>query len=222
MTIEQYYLSSWQQPISLVIPQFIFLAYLLTRKDRAKEWLYCVIFTVTSIMDAWLTADTVFGIGKFSGFAATAIPLFFVYWGDFRVFVKLTEGSQKSKTSLGKLLLPAVLGLIVPVTSFGLVKGLAADLLAQQPRFLFLAYEGMFLILLAGIISLKVVKGTLNLRLSSLVFLYYGLWVLADVMIIQKVFPEFAWMIRTLANLLYYAGWAPWVYWHSKMKRKSV
>jgi len=176
-------------------------------------------FALIGGLDAWLTANTVLGLGTLPAPLGSLLPLFFVLLGDLRYFMLvefLTSGPKA--TSGGTAARMFAWTLAVPLLSSLLMRLLPVSL--DTPRTLFLVYELLFLGVVGiwvGILlprrSRRTTPGTLKVlqRISSFVLAYYALWALADVLILRGT-GDFAWGLRTLANALYYGGLLPWVY----------
>ena len=207
-TLAAFYGSVYQQPLLLAAPALLWLGVLLFRKfPHDGLWRYGVIFTALSILDAWLTAGTVIGVGTLSGGLAVAVPVFFVILGDFRVYFWMHRGER------GRFWLKAVAwSLVVPLVSALVMKALPAEWLAHS-RVAFLVYEVLFLLTFGAFCKLK---GRLNV-FSAYALGYYALWALADVALLAtEEASAMAWCMRIAANLLYYAGWTPWVVLNSR------
>src|SRR5262249_50386917 len=88
-----FYASAWQHPVALWIaaPGG---AVALARGDlHASVRRYCIALTALSLLDAWLTANRVFGVGSLPPALADTLPLFFVLAGDFRYLLLLESAT---------------------------------------------------------------------------------------------------------------------------------
>src|SRR5262249_53134439 len=111
---------------------------------------YCLALTALSLVDAWLTANRVFGIGALPAALASGVPLFFVLAGDFR-YLLLVEAATRdgavAPTGFG-VARAAGLTVIVPITA-NLASGAIAP---DDARVLYLVYELAFCALTAAIL----------------------------------------------------------------------
>jgi hypothetical protein len=153
-------------------------------------------------------------------FAASLIPFVFVVLGDLRVLL-LAIGVSKPERSLGQNLTWALgMSLIVPIlagTSFALTSWIWPEIHGQV---LWMLYEFGFLSLCIFLGRVWVPRSAPN-DPNRVAFLrsvfgysaaYYLLWFLADVLIVVGEM-DIGWAIRIVPNQLYYAFWAPFVYW---------
>jgi hypothetical protein len=203
MTLQAFYDSAYQQPLLLGLPGLAWVIYLLFRRDvKSALWRYCGCFALLSILDSWLTANEVFGIGPLGGAAATIIPIVFVIVGDLRVYLWMFRE---------KWIKAILLSLVVPIASQLVMKALPAAW-GENPRIVFLVYEIGFVAFFG---TLMAIMERLD-RVSLYVLTYYSLWSFADLWLLASGSPSSpAWGIRVIANLLYYVGWTPWVYFFS-------
>ncbi len=206
--IETFYSSSYQQPLLVGLPSLVWLLYLFTQKAaRDDVWKYCAVFTVVSLLDAVFTSNDVLGQGPLPAPLSTIVPILFVTLGDFRVFLWVLPGSYKSKW-------PKALGLslVVPIVSALLGKVLPGAWTTQS-RVLYLTYELLFLALFGGVtLWLGGWRGAIR-PYCGFVLTYYSLWALADIWLLATDAASTpAWLVRIVANLMYYIGWTPWVY----------
>jgi len=223
MVWSEFYRSPAQQPYLLWAPTAIFLSWFLTRRPRVASpflhaWL--LFFSVTSLLDAWLTADQVLGLGALPKWAASFVPMLFVILGDYRWYLLIERFSGARRPFLSAL----ALSLIVPILSksFYSLSGSA------EIRVLFLAYEVMFLVL-ATIYQRYVLSSRKHPpELRSVVVwaqLYYGLWATADIGILFGApygATEGSWALRVVANVLYYGGLVPFAYLKLKGAKSNV
>jgi hypothetical protein len=198
-----FYGSIYQQPLLLAVPALLWLTLLLFRaQPHDSGWRYGVVFTALSILDAWLTAGTVLGLGPWTGALAVAVPVFFVILGDFRVYFWMHRHER------GRFWFKALAwSLVVPAAS-ALVMKLLPEAWTAVPRVTFLVYELLFLGVFSVFCKLKGRFDVFGLYALG----YYALWVLADVALLATAETSgFAWCLRITANLLYYVGWMVWV-----------
>lgn len=202
---EKFYYSDWQQPVLLWVCILVTGLLVLRKKDRVSShylWI-SALFLAESAADAGLTSN----LAGLTGFTAKALPLLFVVLGDFRIFaVCLLESKRLPKA----LAFAAVLSLITPLLSqMTLPFWTQAFNLEENSEFLlralFLNYEIVFL----GVFFIFCIVRPRPLgRLQKLTFAYYGLWALADLLILWRN-PgncDGAFLLRLLPNALYYMG----------------
>jgi hypothetical protein len=167
---------------------------------------YCVGLAALSLVDAWLTSNFVYGIGRFEGALASAVPLFFVLAGDFRFLLVATAGQPDGSLRFSgrALAQAAALVVIVPIGSQLAVAALPDAL--QGSRTLFLVYEVSFALLTclllarhANVRAVPWVRGV-----AKFVIGYYVLWATADVAILTL--GDAGYLLRVLPNVLYYGG----------------
>ena len=151
---ESFYAGVWQQPILLWLLNALGTALALisiARIDGLQSFQglrrFVIAWAIISVVDAWLTANEVLGLGMLTGFWASALPIFFVVAGDLRVFWAAERwGSGSAKTAVSRLRSASrIVGfsLVVPV----LMHLLGVD--KKDPRILFLVYELCFLLWVA-------------------------------------------------------------------------
>jgi hypothetical protein len=152
--------------------------------------------------------------------ASEFIPFFFVLLGDLRVLL-LAIGVSRPERSLRQNLTWAFsMALIVPIVTglgFTLTRWIWPDVHGQV---LWMIYEFAFLALCIFLARVWVPRSVPNDPAVS-AFLksifgysaaYYALWWVADVFIVVADL-DLGWAIRIVPNQLYYAFWAPFVYW---------
>jgi hypothetical protein len=200
---EAFYASAWQQPFALWLAAAAGAAVCLARRDLDPSVrAYCLALAGLSVLDAWLTANHVFGIGALPASIAGVVPLFFVLAGDFRYLLlweAATPDGEIAITPRG-VARAAALTAIVPVFAQLVTAG-------REPRVLFLTYELAFCAL-----TLALLRWHPNARalpwvraVSRFVLLYYGLWAAADVIILSAG-ADLGYALRVIPNLLYYGG----------------
>jgi hypothetical protein len=152
--------------------------------------------------------------------AASIIPFIFVLLGDLRVLL-LAVGVAQPERSLRRILGWALaMSLIVPIGAgsiFALIRWVNPEVHGQV---LWMLYEFGFLalcIFLARTWAPRVAESdSTTIAFLQSVFgysaAYYLLWLLADVFIVVADM-DLGWAIRMVPNQLYYAFWAPFVYW---------
>ena len=205
---EAFYASSLQHPILLWLAAGLGLALCATRSGLDPSLRrYCVLLTALSLTDAWLTSNHVYGLGELTGFPASAVPLFFVLAGDFRYLLLLGAADPRGAIRLNarRILAAAGLTCIVPLLAQAVV-GMLPESRAGA-RVLFLVYEVAFMLLTAGLMRWH--PGARSAPwltpVSRFVLLYYGLWALADAIILLTG-SDLGFLLRVVPNLLYYGG----------------
>ena len=219
---EAFYNSSWQQPILLWIFPFIFLFAQFKNKFQASSVFvtrYTAFFTVSIILDAWLSAYNILGIGTVAPGVNSILSFIFIWLGDFR-YVLLAEYYLVPEKSFSKAMMKAVpITFIIPLLSAFLIKKVLAT---DNGRVLYVVYEGLF-VLLAFIYLARISKANISeetakklKKFTQFVVLYYGLWAGVDVLMLisdhESVLNIFAWGLRVLPNLLYYWVFVPLAY----------
>ncbi len=202
---EQFYRSAIQQPLLLWVGQLLFLWPSLKAAGRRKDWVALLI--AVAALDAWLTADTVLGIGTLSAGVARWFSIAFVIFGDWR-YLRYWQPRKPSRGIAVAFIIPII---IAVCSEWGVFGG--------SMRLLFWTYETLFLFGLGGFYlwDSRVKKGLIHRsqglsQLSAVVFATYVLWWTADSMLLCGVsgrLQELAWAMRIAANLLYYVGYAP-------------
>jgi hypothetical protein len=200
-SFEAFYASTWQQPISLWLAAGVGAAIALTRRDlHASLRRYALALTALSLLDAWLTANHVVGLGALPGRLAGIAPLFFVLAGDFRYWLVVTAGTDDGAlVARPRAILEALgLTLVVPVLT---------QLARIDGRALFLLYEVAFLLLAAAVAQWHpAVRARPWLRsLTRFAMLYYALWATADAILLGTG-SDLGYALRVIPNWLYYGG----------------
>lgn len=150
--------------------------------------------------------------------ASTAAGVVFVILGDLRYFVLLQRYSRPGGPggAVRSLVRALALSLLIPVL-FELVT-LVLPTVFAEPRRKFLGYEVMFLGLLLGLRFGLLPRRLLGggelrrwlLQLTMFETVQYGLWVLADVIILAG--GRAGLLLRLLPNVLYYVVFIPFAY----------
>ena len=169
-----------------------------------------IVLTMKNKLDAWLTANHVYGLGSLPDALAGAVPLLFVLLGDYRYLLLVTAGTSDGRLEpdARRLALAAALCLIVPLLSQVVVWLQAGSAGApSNPRVMFLSYEIAFVCL-----TLALMRWHPNARpagwirsVSRFVVLYYSLWAAADALILLTG-SDLGFGLRVAPNLLYYGG----------------
>jgi hypothetical protein len=209
---EAFYASALQHPMLLWLAAAIGLAIALSRRDRhASVHRYAVVLFALSVLDAWLTASHVYGIGALPGGLASAVPIFFVIAGDARYLLFVEAAMPEGAIAITPRALARALplSLLVPVSALAI-----ATLLGAPPRVLFLTHELLFCAL-----ALALLRWHPNVRalpwlriVTRFVLLYYALWVAADVILLATS-ADLGFALRVVPNLLYYGGLIAAIEW---------
>lgn len=205
---EAFYASPWQHPWLLWVAAVGAGAWAWQRSGlHPSVRSYCGALTLLSLVDAWLTSNHVYGIGVWTGSAASLVPLFFVLAGDFRYLVLLGVARADGRLvwSARSVLVGLAWTLIVPVLS----QALLAIWPGGDPssRVLFFVYEVAFFLLTLGILARHPAPRTVPwlVPVSRFVLLYYGLWAIADAILLSTG-SDLGFALRVVPNVLYYGG----------------
>ena len=212
---EAFYESPLQHPLLLWGAALLAGAWALTRPGLAPSLRrYCGVLLVLSLLDAWLTARHVYGLGELGGAATRLVPLFFVLAGDARFLVLLGIARRGGGIEIDgrRLLIAAALTLVVPLFSQTVMA-----LLPSTPggaRVLFLVYELAF-----AALTVALMRWHPGLReapwlapVSRFVVLYYLLWASADAILLATGF-DLGFALRVVPNALYYGGLIAVIAW---------
>lgn len=212
---EAFYASAVQHPLLLWLAAGVGLAVCLGRRDlRASVRRYGVALAVLSALDAWLTANHVYGLGTLPG----AVPVAFVIAGDARYLLLWDAATPDGAIEITPpaLARAAALALIVPIAAFVIT----TLLLPGQERVLYLTHELLFCAL-----TLALLRWHPNARalpwvraVSRFVLLYYGLWAAADLVLLATG-ADIGFALRVVPNLLYYGGLIAAIGWLAPAQR---
>lgn len=205
---ESFYASPVQHPILLWLAAGLGFVVCVTRSGLHPSLRrYCAALTLLSFADAWLSSNPVYGIGSLTGAAARFVPLFFVLAGDFRYLLLLGAADVRGAVRLSGrgVLVAAGLMCIVPLLSQAVVALLPEPL--SGSRVLFLVYELAFMLLTVGLMRWHPAARSVPwlATVSRFVLLYYGLWALADAILLVTG-SDLGFLLRVVPNLLYYGG----------------
>lgn len=194
-------------------------------------WRLAIAGQLLIVLDAWAT-------GSFSPLAADSsasavVSFLFVLVGDLRYFVLLERFSRPQALRPGSIAGRAfVLAMLTPVV-FQLVSMLFPSAF-QVPRHKFLAYEVLFLLLLAAVRWLILPRRAAaaagspatqqNLQwlrhLTAFEAGQYALWILADIVILAGVRAGL--LLRLVPNVLYYVVFVPLAYFTAPPSLRSA
>ena len=215
MSFEELYASPVQHPWLLWVAALFGLFLALSKPGLSKRArAFCASLTVLSVLDAWLTANSVLGVGALEGAAASWIPLLFVLLGDFRYFFFVEAARADGTLAVTRKTL-AVAGawtILVPIGSQLVVHAIGSE----EPRVLFLVYETLFMMLSLGLYAAYLPRHAQAVRwtrrVTLFVFIYYGSWAFADAIILCSG-ADAGFLVRMVPNVLYYGGFVPAVAW---------
>ncbi len=215
MSYAAFYESFIQHPLLLWAAALVGLWVALSRRGLSSSvrW-FCLALATVSVVDAWLTSNQVPGIGPLRGAAASFVPLAFVLIGDFRYFLFIESAQSDGRIAVSPkgLARACAWTLLVPLGAQFLVAALGAE----QPRVLFFVYEALFVFLSVSVAALYLPRHSHALRWTKSVTLfvigYYGLWAVADAIILGTG-ADTGFLLRVLPNALYYGGLVPVIAW---------
>ncbi|AFM11174.1 hypothetical protein [Turneriella parva] len=188
---------------------------------RPPLFKYLLVFALTTLADI-LVASKIVAMPDDT--LQTAVEYVFVLIGDLRFILLLAYflyaglgATELQQLSLpGSVIKPAFIFTLFPTILVGAV-GFAKPHLLTEARHKFLAYELIFFIL--TVLWIYIVLPQKNLSAASArfvksaalpVFLFYGLWSLADILILRGV--EAGYAIRIVPNFLYYSVFLWWIH----------
>jgi hypothetical protein len=180
---------------------------------------YALVFAALTILDPICTGPLVRAL-SLEGAGRTMVMLLFVALGDFRVYLLLFALRDGSAPIAPAARCAAGWTLAVPAFAWPTYRVLVAIAPELPDETLWLLYEEAFaalaLLLRHGLSSDRRLDDRPMLRLYlraalAYVSIYYGLWALADALILGAGMGS-GWLLRTIPNQLYYAFWVPFVY----------
>lgn len=181
---------------------------------------YLLLFGATTLLDICIAGSLV-PIGNQE--LQTGLEYLFVLIGDLRFILLLAYilYAGKSLSDIEKLrpgwdvLRPAIIFTLFPSLIVSAV-GFACPDWVREPRQKFLAYEITFFVLtllwIYGVMPQKSVpqrEQAFLKKVSRLVLAFYGLWALADILLLRGIAAGF--VVRIIPNLLYYCAFLWWV-----------
>jgi hypothetical protein len=193
-------------------------------------WRLMLLCQVAIVADAFCTGALSPLAGGSTAAALTGV--LFVVLGDLRYFLIFEYFSREyfSRERVGRQAGPGagwvgwaiLFSLLVPTACW--LIGLAAPTLYGEPRRQFLTYEVLFLLLLLvlravvlprrlaalGVRHGSVERGQWLWRLTAFEGVQYGLWALADIIILAGVRGGL--LLRLFPNVLYYVAFVPFAY----------
>lgn len=208
----------WLKTFPALVSNLLLLAYALVKKPALYR--YLALFAGTTLTDICIAGHLI-PIG--SAEAQTAVEYIFVLVGDLRFILLLAYVVYAGKNMAelekfrpgGDVLRPALIFTLF-TTLIVSALGFARPDLLTQPRHKFLAYEATFFILttlwIFVVLPQKPVAAAERrfLRSAAMPVLgFYGLWVFADLLILNGRPVGYA--VRILPNFLYYSLFLWWV-----------
>ena len=144
----------------------------------------------------------------------------FVVLGDYRVFALVLVVMQPGRSRVGALVEALAWTAVVPAIAVGLDRALVGVLPNPPKNLLWILYESAFalltIFLMARVVPARVgVERTAVRRylyaVLAIVLLHYVLWATADVVIAGG--RDGGWLVRFVANLVYYGAFVPAAWW---------
>lgn len=190
---------------------------------------WAIAFAVETMIDPFATGPLLRLLGLADGGAGTAVMVFFVLLGDFRVYLLLFALLAIADGRGWRAALPTAVAwtLLVPLIAYPLSLAVRAVFPGADANTVWLIYEALFVVvalaLRARVVPARVPPAQPALRaflreVLAYVALYYGLWASADVLI-QLAALDLGWLLRIVPNQLYYAFWIPFVMWRFFARR---
>lgn len=188
----------------MALPIVLVLAYRSTTFFRV----WGVIFGLSTALDAYFN-------GAWSPIRSTSVwatvsGIVFVYLGDLRLYsAVLWDGTRRS------LVRALALAWVTPLASQVIRTLLPA--LTLVPRRTYLAYEVIFLLVLwwgARHPNLAALRHGFARRVIVLFATQYALWIVSDLVILSTG-SDWAYGLRMVPDVLYYAAFVPYVLWCS-------
>jgi hypothetical protein len=229
-TWQQAYYGDLQSVHALLVAPLAFLAWrLVAAPDRDRAVVpeaagfvsaLTLVFAIETMIDPIATGPLLKSAPLEGSRLATLIPFVFVLLGDWRVLL-LAVGVARPERPLRENALAAMgLALLVPVGAGGTWAVASWIWPELHGQVLWMLYELGFLLLCVGLGRLWTPRIAVH-DAAAAAFLrsvfgysaaYYALWWIADFLIVV-VGLDLGWAIRMVPNQLYYAFWAPFVYW---------
>lgn len=215
MNIDQ---NVWLKVYPAIAANAALFVFALLRRPALKT--YLMIFSLTTLADI-LVAGKIVPLGDER--LRTPLEYLFVLVGDLRYILLLAFilYGQKTLAELrafrltGDVLRPTLIFTLFPTLLVSAINFAKPGVL-QVPRHKFLAYELAFFIL--TLLWIYVVLPQKNIsekeagflrRASVPVFVFYGLWSLSDIMILNGI--EAGYALRIVPNFVYYCGFLWWI-----------
>lgn len=181
---------------------------------------YTILFAVETVLDSFATGPLSRLLGIYGTGVGTAVMIFFVLLGDFRVLLLLQRLARPALTRERLLAESAAWTLIVPLAALSLREVLDTLVGPLGENAIWLIYELSFLALALWLRQVGLPRWVgpgrePRLRylqsVATYVAVYYALWASADVLI-QGFDLDLGWGLRVIPNQLYYSFYLPFVY----------
>jgi hypothetical protein len=227
---QEFYASTLQSVYAPIAVPVLFLVYRLLRgrpesvrtEDGRFVDGYAIAVALQTIADVIATGPLARALDIAGGPAGTALMLSFVLLGDFRVYLLVfglqsIDDGRSWGAAVGRA---AAFTTLVPAVAYPTTALLGAFVEGLDPNSIWLVYEVVFalvaLILRERLVApgSRITLGTRGYQSAVLLYVaaYYALWAMAD-SFIQLANRDIGWAIRMVPNQLYYAWWAPFVFW---------
>ena len=189
---------------------------------------YAVAFAIETLIDPLATGPLSRLLGIAGTGAATAVMVFFVLLGDFRVYLLVFALLAIAAGRPWRAALPraAAWTLLVPLVAYPASAAIGAIRPDADPNTIWLVYESVFVLVALGLrqrlpreaaVEPAALRDFLREVLGYVAF-YYVLWATADVLT-QLAGLDVGWLLRIVPNQLYYAFWIPFVVWRFSARR---
>lgn len=222
-----FYLSDLQSTYAVWPAPLLLLAWLVltggrsaTTDDARFVRTYAIFFAVETVLDPFVTGPLSRWLGIAGSAAGTAVLVFFVLLGDFRVLLLLERLARQHLARERLLLESAAWTLVVPLAALALEQVLGALAGHLPENAIWLLYEVSFVVLALYLRTIALPAWVGPGRRARLAYLrsvatyvavYYALWATADVLI-TFLDLDAGWALRVVPNQLYYAFYLPFVY----------
>lgn len=218
-----FYASELQGLWLLLVAPALFLAWRAVARSRSEgvspplapfvaRW--CVVFAVLTLLDPIATGPLVKALG-WTGGGATAVMLFFVLLGDFRIWWLVYHAAAPGPAALRRALVPTV---AIAVSGYALFALAELVFVAVDGQVLWLLHESLFcataLLLRARWLPRAIDDAALRRFVGAVLgyaATYYALWASADLLLLAGL--DLGWALRVVPNQLYYAFTVPFVWW---------
>lgn len=211
--------SFWFKTLPAIVSNVALIGFVILKKPPLFK--YLLLFAVTTLADILVASKLV---PMPDATLQVAVEYLFVLIGDLRFILLLAYflyaglgATDLEKLRLpGSVLKPAFIFTLFP-TILVAALGFAKPQLMTEARHKFLAYELIFFGLTTLWIYIVLPQKTLSAGISRFVksaalpvFLYYGLWSLADILILRGIDAGYA--IRIVPNFVYYSVFLWWIF----------
>jgi hypothetical protein len=191
-----------------------------TTPDARFVRAYTIFFAIETVLDPFVGGPLARWIGIAGSSTGTAVMVFFVLLGDFRVLLLLQRLARPGLARERLLLESVAWTLIVPLVALS-VEQLLGALAGELPEnAIWLIYELSFATLALYLRAVALPRWVGPARPARLAYLravagyaalYYALWAAADILI-MALDLDAGWALRVIPNQLYYAFYLPFVY----------